>query len=299
MESSGKIAVTGASGFVGRALCLRLRGLGYEVVALRSRHAGPGGFDADTGYVDLAALQGARAIVHLAGEPIAQRWSEAAKGRILASRRDGTRALARAAAALDRRPEAFIAMSGINRYGTRRVEPCDESSSPRTDSFLAEVTAAWEEAAVPAAEAGIRTVFLRTGMVLAPEGGALKKMLPAFRLGLGGPIGGGRQRVSWIALPDLVELIVWSLRTPAIAGPLNAVAPRPATQGEFARALGAALGRPAFLPLPSWVISLLFGQMGRETVLGDLEVRPQVALSHGFRFAAADLPAAFRLVLRG
>jgi len=297
MTANRRIILTGATGLIGKALSKRLTILGYEVVPFRSRHDGPGGMNHLTGKIDREALEGAYAVIHLAGESIAQRWDEAAKERIVASRRDGTRLLATTLAGLKQKPEVFVSMSGINRYGLRRTEILDESAALSAEGFLPAVTEAWETATLPASEGGIRTVLLRTSLVLSSTGGGLKKMLPAFRLGLGGPIGGGLQKMSWIGLPDLVELIVWSLDNPRIRGPLNAVAPQPVTQAEFARTLGVVLRRPSFLPMPGWAIGLLFGQMGRETVLGDLAVRPAVALDGGFRFAKPDLASALREAL--
>jgi uncharacterized protein (TIGR01777 family) len=294
MTARRRIILTGASGLIGAALSRRLGELGYEVVPFRSRHDGPGGMNHLTAQIDRAALEGAYAVIHLAGETIAQRWTDKAKERIMASRRDGTRLLAEALAGLSSKPSVFVSMSGLNRYGTRRAELLDESSSTSTDGFLAQVTEAWENATSPASAVGIRTVLLRTPLVLSATGGGLSKMLPAFRLGLGGPIDGGRQRMSWIGLPDLVSLIVWALENPAVRGPLNACAPQPVTQAEFARTLGAVLCRPSFLPTPGWAISLVFGQMGRETVLGDLAGHPRDALAGGFRFGTPDLATALR-----
>jgi uncharacterized protein (TIGR01777 family) len=294
MTARRRIILTGATGLIGSALALRLTKLGHEVVPFRSRHDGAGGFNHITGQIDREVLEGAYAVIHLAGESIAQRWTEAAKERVMASRRDGTLLLARTLAKLKHKPEVFLSMSGVNRYGLNRKEILDETSATSTEGFLPRVTEAWENATLAASEGGIRTVLLRTSLVLSASGGGLRKMLPAFRLGLGGPIGGGGQHMSWIGLPDLVELILWAMENPAIRGPLNAVAPQPVTQAEFARTLGSVLHRPSFLPMPAWALSLLFGQMGRETILGDLAVRPAVALDGGFRFAKPDLASALR-----
>ena len=294
MTASRRIILTGATGLIGSALSRRLTELGYEVIPFRSRHDESGGFNHLTGQIDRAALEGAYAVIHLAGESIAQRWSDAAKERIMASRRDGTRLLADALAHLSHKPTVFISMSGVNRYGLHRTETLDESSAVSAAGFLPAVTEAWENATQAASEGGIRTVLLRTSLVLSSNGGGLQKMLPAFRLGLGGPIGGGQQRMSWIGLPDLIELIVWCLDNQAIRGPLNAVAPQTVTQAEFARTLGAILRRPSFLPMPAWALSILFGQMGRETILSDLAARPAAALDGGFRFAKPDLASALR-----
>jgi uncharacterized protein (TIGR01777 family) len=294
MTARRRIILTGATGLIGSALSKRLTTLGYEVVPFRSRHDGPGGFNHLTGQIDRQALEGAHAVIHLAGESIAQRWTEAAKERIMASRRDGTRLFSEALAGLKQKPEVFISMSGINRYGLHRKEILDETATVSAEGFLPAVTEAWENATRKACEGGIRTVLLRTSLVLSATGGGLQKMLPAFRLGLGGPIGGGQQRMSWIGLPDLIELIVWCLNNPALRGPLNAVAPQPVTQAEFAHTLGSVLRRPSVLPMPAWALSLLFGQMGRETILSDLAARPTVALDGGFRFANPDLTSALR-----
>lgn len=299
MTARRRIVLTGATGLIGAALSRRLTELGYDVVPFRSRHDGPRGMNHLSGRIDRDTLEGAHAVIHLAGESIAQRWTPAAKERIMASRRDGTRLLAATLAGLKQKPTVFLAMSGINRYGLCRGEILDETSSVSADGFLPAVTEAWENATLPALEGGIRTVLLRTALVLSATGGGLRKMLPAFRFGLGGPIGGGRQKMSWIGLPDLVELIVWAMENPDIRGPLNAVAPQTVTQADFARTLGTVLRRPSFLPMPAWALSLLFGQMGRETILGDLAARPAVALAGGFRFAQPDLASALRAALGG
>ena len=298
MTAPRRIILTGATGLIGYALSKRLTTLGYEVIPFRSRHDGLGGFDHLTGHIDREALEGAHAVIHLAGESIAQRWTKAAKERVLSSRREGTRLLSEALAGLKQKPAVFISMSGINRYGLNRTEAIDESSAVSAEGFLPAVTEAWENATRPASEGGIRTVLLRTSLVLSAIGGGLKKMLPAFRLGLGGPIGGGRQQMSWIGLPDLVELIIWSMETSAIRGPVNAVAPQPVTQAEFAHTLGTVLRRPSFLPMPGWVVSMIFGQMGRETILSDLAARPSVAMDGGFRFGTPDLASALRQAIR-
>lgn len=297
MSAPRKVILTGATGLVGKAVARQLAALGYEVVPFRSRHDGAGGMNHLTGHIDRDALEGAFAVIHLAGEPISQRWSAAAKERILTSRRDGTRLLAQTLASLRNKPQLFLSMSGVGRYGIRRNETLTEASTVSTEGFLGEVSAAWEQATEPARAAGIRTTWLRTGVVLAASSGALRLMLPAFRCGLGGPIGHGRQQMSWIRLGDLVRLIAWCLEQPTLPPALNAVAPEPCAQADFARALGKVLHRPAFLPAPAWAVRLLFGQMGDETVLGDLRVTPAAALAAGFRFETPDLPAALARAL--
>lgn len=297
MSAPRKVILTGATGLVGKAVARQLAALGYEVVPFRSRHDGAGGMNHLTGHIDRDALEGAFAVIHLAGEPISQRWSAAAKERILTSRRDGTRLLAQTLASLRNKPQLFLSMSGVGRYGIRRNETLTEASTVSTEGFLGEVSAAWEQATEPARAAGIRKTWLRTGVVLAASSGALRLMLPAFRCGLGGPIGHGRQQMSWIRLGDLVRLIAWCLEQPTLPPALNAVAPEPCAQADFARALGKVLHRPAFLPAPAWAVRLLFGQMGDETVLGDLRVTPAAALAAGFRFETPDLPAALARAL--
>jgi uncharacterized protein (TIGR01777 family) len=298
-----RIVLTGATGLVGRALTKALIERGYEVAPLRSRTQGPGGMDATSGWIDTSFLEGAHAVIHLAGEPIAQRWTAAAKERILSSREKSTSLLAVDLAfrppELRYPPKVFLSMSGINRYGIHRPgETLSESSAVSDEGFLGQVSAAWEEATKPAREAGIRTVHLRTGMVLAASGGALKAMLPAFKAGLGGRVGSGRQQISWIRLGDLVSLIIWALESPSVEGPLNAVAPHPVSQADFARALGRAVHRPAVIPAPAWAVKLLFGQMGAETLLADLAVEPRKALDGGFVWSTPDLPAALAAALR-
>jgi uncharacterized protein (TIGR01777 family) len=297
MSAPRKVILTGATGLVGKAVSRQLASLGYEVIPFRSRHDGAGGMNHLTGHIDRDVLEGTFAVIHLAGEPIAQRWSAAAKERIMASRRDGTRLLAEALAGLRAKPELFLSMSGVGRYGIRRSETLTESSAVSSEGFLGEVSAAWELATEPARVARIRTTCLRTGVVLAASSGALKVMLPAFRFGLGGPIGSGRQQMSWIRLGDLVRLIAWCLDQPTLPPALNAVAPEPCPQADFAHALGKVLRRPAFLPAPAWAVRLLFGQMGDETVLGDLRVTPAAALAAGFRFETPDLPTALARAL--
>jgi uncharacterized protein (TIGR01777 family) len=233
--------------------------------------------------------------MHLAGEPIAQRWTAAAKQRILESRVQGTALLARAIAAREAKP-AFIVASGINFYGSQAAGTVDETS-PSGDGFLAEVCRQWEAAAAPAAEAGARTVFMRTGIVLSARGGALAKMLPPFKLGLGGPVGSGDQRMSWISLPDLAMAFCHALENEAVEGAVNAVAPEPVDNRTFAKALARRLKRPAFFPLPSGVVKAAFGEMGEETVLADLAVRPAKLERSGYTWTHPTLDAALAAVV--
>lgn len=292
MNNARNIVLTGATGLVGAALKRRLEAEGFRVVALgRRRDADTFLWDAEKGEAPPAeSLKNLKAVVNLAGPPIAVRWTRRRKEAIRSARVRGTLALAEALAALPEsaRPEVFVSMSGSSVYGVRREESrLTENSLVAGDDagFLTEVAKSWEAATDPASQAGIRTVLLRTGMVLSPKGGALRKLLPLFRLGLGGPIGDGRQRVAWISLDDLVSLILFAIRTPEIAGPLDAVAPDVVSNAEFGRELGRALHKPAVLPTPAFALKLAFGRMAVETVLSDIAPYPEKALNHHFRFA--------------
>ncbi len=296
---TGRIIITGANGMIGRALSALLKSQGYTVVPFSSRSDNLLGMNPATGWIDKQCLENSVAVIHLAGEPIAQRWTTSTKNKILKSRTAGTSLLAQTLAELKNPPKVFVSMSGINRYGTHRPnEILTERSLISKDGFLSEVSAAWEQATEVATAAGIRTIQLRTGVVLAASGGALKSMLPAFKMGIGGPIGPGTQQMSWIRLGDLTSLISWIIVHPDCHGPVNAVAPQTVSQTVFARTLARTLYRPGFLPTPAWIISLVFGQMGRETILSDLRVYPQVALASGFKFTTPDLDSALQIALR-
>ena len=297
MSENLKVILTGANGLIGKALTLRLKELGYTVVALRSRTLGPNGMDVSSGWIDRASLEGAHAVIHLAGAPIAGRWTKARWERITASRVDGTQLLASTLEGLSHKPAIFLSMSGISRYGIHREGFLDEASPVCEAGFLGQLSAEWEKATAPAQAAGIRTTVLRCGVVLAASGGALKLMLPAFRLGLGGRISNGQQKLSWIRLGDLVELMIWCLENPSCPPVINATAPGVVSQGEFAHALARQLHRPCLFPTPAWVIRLIFGQMGVETVLSDLHVEPLAAVKAGFKFATPTLESALPLAL--
>ncbi|HUC42818.1 MAG TPA: TIGR01777 family oxidoreductase [Candidatus Sulfotelmatobacter sp.] len=295
-----RVAVTGATGLVGSALCAFLLAGGHEVIRLvRGRPAATGeaAWDPLRGTIDRDRLEGLDAVVHLAGENIASgRWTRRRKARILASRTLGTELIVRTLAALAHPPETLVSASAIGIYGATGRLVVDESSPPGT-GFLSEVSRAWEAAAAPAAAAGIRVVALRLGIVLSPRGGALGKMLPAFRLALGGPIGSGGQGFSWVALDDAVYAIHHVIRSRGVAGPVNVVAPEPVGQREFARALGIALGRPALFPLPRAMVWAVFGQLGEETLLASPYVSPGVLARSGFVWSAPELDAALASLL--
>ncbi|MCC7493051.1 MAG: TIGR01777 family oxidoreductase [Fimbriimonadaceae bacterium] len=292
-----RVLVSGASGLVGRALLPLLLAAGHEVVTL-SRHSGRGrvGWDPAHGRLDPAVVTGFDAVVHLAGEPLAAgRWSAARKERIRQSRSAGTRLLAAALAAADRPPAVLVAASAVGWYGDRGDQELTEQSTPGS-GFLAEVCRDWEAACDPAREAGLRVVNLRLGVVLSPAGGALAKMLPAARLGLGGPLGNGRQVVSWIALDDVIGAIYHALADPTLSGPVNLTAPTPVTNREFALRLGQVLRRPAILPAPAAALRLALGEMA-DLLLGGQRVLPAALQAAGYQFRLPDLEGALRHVL--
>ncbi len=294
------ILVTGSSGLVGRALLDRLRARGQRVTKLVRRAPGRDELEWDPyrGELDLAAAEPS-AVVHLAGESIADgRWTQAKRRAIRDSRVDGTRRLAEALARLPRPPSVLVSASAIGFYSGLGDGPQAESD-PAGSSFLSEVCEEWEAATRVAADAGIRVVNLRIGVVLARDGGALAKMLLPFRLGLGGRVGGGRQFMSWITLDDLVSAICAVLDDESFEGPVNATAPNPVTNAEFTRALGRVLGRPTLLPLPAWAARLALGDMADELLLSSFRVLPGELLWRGFKFQSSEIEPALRHVLEG
>ena len=296
-----RILISGASGLIGSALRPALVADGHSTAALvRKPPAGDQVQWNPAAPLDPGALGNFDAIVHLAGKNIAGRWTDKFKREVRESRVQGTRTLATAAAESFRQagnPRIFVAASAIGYYGNRGDEVLTESSS-RGEGFLADVCQQWEDAAAPAANAGIRVVHLRLGVVLTKDGGALRAMLPAFRFGLGGPVGNGRQYMSWVTLDDVVRAFRFALTTDALSGPANVAAPQPVRNRDFARTLGAALHRPAFFPLPAFVVNALFGEMGESLLLASARVQPATLTAGGFQFMHTDLAEALHVTLR-
>ena len=298
--TSSFVAISGATGLIGSALAARLRARSVRVRRLvRTAHPqSPDDivWDPMRGVLSPDDLEGADAVVHLAGEPLAHRWTDARRRAIRESRVRGTELVARTIAALDRRPRVLLSGSAIGIYGDRGDEPVDEESALGSD-FLAGVTREWEAASVAAADAGVRVVLLRSGIVLSPKGGALERLLLPFRLGVGGPIGNGRQWMSWIALDDHVRAMEHALVTTGMHGPVNLVSPNPVTNAEFAATLGRVLSRPALVPAPAFALELVYGEMARATILAGQRVLPKVLLRTGFQFAHPTLEQALRYEL--
>lgn len=293
------VAVTGAGGLIGSALVRALRDEGRTVLRLVRRHATA----ADEirwdpfGEVEAGALEGVDAVVHLAGAGLGdRRWSEPYKRQLRDSRIEGTRTLARALAALDRRPAVLVSASAVGYYGDTGDREVDESA-PNGRGFLAELCRDWEAAAGPAAEAGIRVVHPRSGLVLSREGGLLGKVLPLFRLGLGGRIGAGRQWMSWISLSDEVAALRF-LIDGDLHGPVDVTAPEPVTNAAFTAAVGRALGRPAPFAVPPFALRLLLGEFADEAALVSQRVAPTRLAEAGFGFRHPGIDAALADILR-
>jgi uncharacterized protein len=294
-----RIIIAGATGFLGSALVRELAGEGITVHRL-SRHTAtaPGDiiWHPERGELDPGALEGAEAIVNLAGEPIAQRWTPEKKAAIRDSRILATTLLSKTIARLQRPPRLFLSGSAIGIYGDRGDEELDEDSSPGK-GFLAETAVAWERAAEAASSASTRVLLLRTGVVLNPEGGALAKMLLPYKLGLGGRVGSGKQWMSWIGREDWVRAVLFLLRSTTIRGPVNLVAPIPVPNAEFTRTLARVVGRPTLGLVPAVLVDLVFGEMGRETLLGSQRLHPRRLTNAGFQFAHSTLEPALRAEL--
>lgn len=301
-----KVLLSGASGLIGRQLAAYLAARGDTVEGLSRK---PGRLEGLSGLsgghawspreapLPSASLEGVDALVHLAGESVQGRWTKAKRASIRASRVEGTRNLVAGLAASEKKPQVLICASAVGVYGDRGDEPLDEGSPlGSTSDFLASVCHEWEAEAERATELGIRVVYLRTGLVLAREGGALAEMLTPFKLGLGGRLGSGTQWWSWIHVGDLLRLIAFALDEPTLRGPLNATAPTPVRQADFAKALGKALGRPTFLPAPAFALRAALGGFSVE-ILSSKQVFPRAAEAAGFSFDHPQLASALEDLL--
>lgn len=297
---AASVLVTGASGLIGSALVPFLTTGGHRVVRLvRGDAAGAdvARWDPTRGTIDSAAIDGLETVVHLAGEPIAAaRWTDAVRARIRDSRIAGTRLLCETLAGLARPPRVLVSASAIGLYGDRGDTPCDETSAPGT-GFLADVCRDWELATEPARRAGIRVVLLRVGVVLSPTGGALRQLLPLFKLGAGGVVGGGRQWMSWIGVDDVLGAIHHALDADGLAGPVNAVAPQPVTNREFTRTLARVLRRPAVIPVPAGAVRAALGELADEAVLASTRALPAALGASGYAFRNPGLEETLRHLL--
>ena len=295
------VVVSGSHGLIGSALVPALAAAGHRVRRLVRGTAGPDevAWDPGAGTIDAGGLAGAGAVVHLAGVGIGdKRWTGEQKRRIRDSRVTGTSTLAAALAGLPTPPAVLVSASAVGFYGDRGDEVLTEDSGPGR-GFLAEVVRDWEQAAAPAAEAGVRVVHTRTGVVQTPTGGALAKQLPLFKLGVGGPLGSGKQWVSWVSIDDAVGGILHALTTDSLRGPVNLCAPEPTTSAGLARAIGRALHRPAVLPVPKVALSVVLGgQMTNEMVLASQRAVPQRLLASGYRFRHPEIGPAMDDLLR-
>lgn len=293
-----QVLISGATGMVGTALQSVLVQQDRQVRRLaRHKHEGDDIPWDPAGKLDVSALEGIDAVVHLAGENISShRWTAAQKARIRDSRVRGTQLLSEALARLERKPQSLVCASAIGYYGDRGDDVLDETSPPGT-GFLPEVCQAWEAATQPAGAAGIRVVNLRFGVILSPTGGALAKMLPPFRLGAGGRIGSGQQYMSWITLDDVVDVISLALSNANLAGPVNAVSPTPVTNAEFTHTLGRVLGRPTIFPMPAFAARLALGEMADALLLASARVLPKALDAAGYKFHFAGLDHALRHLL--
>jgi uncharacterized protein (TIGR01777 family) len=295
-----KILVTGSSGLIGSALIPFFEANHHEIYKLvrvrpdlqRNEFA----WDPERGVINPPLLEGLDVVVHLAGENLLGRWTQAKKRKIRDSRVNGTRVLCNNLCQLQDPPSVFVSASAIGYFGNRGDEILTEHSS-KGEGFLADVCEEWEEATRLVSEKGIRTLNLRFGLVLSQKGGALKQMLPIFRCGLGGQLGFGNQYMSWITIDDLVRAIEFVIENEKLAGPINTVSPHPVTNGEFTKTLGHILHRPTIFSMPSFVVRLLFGELGKEALLSSQRVEPKKLEEAGFQYDYPDLEAALRHLL--
>ncbi|HEX8748641.1 MAG TPA: TIGR01777 family oxidoreductase [Pyrinomonadaceae bacterium] len=297
-----KVLVSGASGLVGSAVVSNLASKGVEILQLVRKspldEAHEILWNPAEAITDTVKLEGLDAVIHLAGEPVAEgRWTEEKKRRIRESRVLGTKVLAEALARLEQKPSVLLSASAVGYYGSRGSEILTEESAPG-DDFLARVCRDWEEATAPAVEAGIRVVMTRFGIILSAEGGALAKMLTPFKLGVGGRMGSGQQYMSWISLEDVVGVIDFLLEKGSLSGPVNTVAPKPVTNSEFTDALGDALSRPTLIPVPKFALRAAFGEMADTALLASQRVEPARLKESGYVFRHTELKDALRDILK-
>lgn len=296
-DASGrKIAVTGATGAIGSGLCSLLETLGCEVVRLNRLKGDPLCWSPASGAFPFDHLEGLDAFIHLAGAPIARRWTATVKREVRNSRIDGTRFVVESLGRLKSPPATFVCSSAIGYYGTAAVDPVTEDG-PGGDGFLADVCREWETAAAAASKWAERTVVVRTGVVIDPAAGALAKLLTPFRLGLGGAVGGGAQVMSWIGRDDLLDIYVVAVIDKQLRGVVNGVAPAAVSNADFSSTLARVLGRPAIIPAPAAGLRLAFGEMADETVLASQNVVPERLMDHGFRFRHPELEDCLRFYL--
>ena len=295
-----RVAITGSTGLIGSALVPFLTTAGHTVVRVvrDAGRAGPGDvvWDPARGQIDRARLEGVDAVIHLAGEPVSERWTREHKLAIYNSRVQGTQLMAEAIAGLARPPRVFVSTSAIGIYGDGGAAELDETS-PHGRDFLAQVSEQWEAAAEPARASGIRTVHPRLGVVLSPRGGALQRLLPPFQMGGGGKIGSGRQWMSWISLDDAIGALQHLAFTESLSGPVNVTAPNPVTNEEFARTLAHVLGRPALITVPAFALKAMFGEMAEVMLLAGQRVLPRRLAGSGFTFRHPTLEQALRFEL--
>jgi hypothetical protein len=300
-----RILISGATGLVGAAAAGALRGAGHTVERLarpeslprQGNEPRPIKWNPRTGDLDRAVANGAEAVIHLAGANIAgSRWNAGFKQELRASRVEATRNLVTNLLQLDQRPRIFISASAVGYYGNRGDEQLTEESAPG-DDFLAKLSVAWEKEALRAADFGMRTAILRFGVVLAPHGGALERMLLPFQLGLGGRLGSGKQWIPWLTLPEAVSIIRFALENETLRGPFNATAPNPVTNAEFSKTLGKVLGRPVIFPVPEFALRLLAGEMADALLLSSARVIPWNLQERGYKFQHATLEEGLRVVL--
>jgi uncharacterized protein (TIGR01777 family) len=303
-----KVLVTGATGLIGSALCDSLLSRGDEVAGLtrnpdKARLAHPGtawhAWEPTLERPPAEAFEGVDGIVNLVGEKIDQRWTDKAKKKIMESRRAATHNLVQAIAGLQERPSALVSQSAVGYYGDRGDAMVDESTGPGGESFDSEVVVEWERAAHEIDATGVRLAIVRSGQILDAGGGMLGELLPPFRLGVGGPLAGGSQYISWIHADDEVGILLWALDNEQVSGVVNATAPNPATNRDFSKALGRALGRPALVPVPGFVLDLKFGGEFGKVLRGGQRVIPKRTLELGYEFKHADLDEALKDLLQG